>query len=118
MSGRPEGGQPELSAPFAWCCGGPADPSSAGRPASPAPRLKPDYGMACNSLGNALRLHGDLDGAVAHFQRAAQIDPNLAEAHSNLGQLLLERHQPHEALAHLRAAVRLRPDFAEARNNF
>ena len=43
-------------------------------------RLKPDFAMACNNLGNALRLLGDLDGAVTHFRRATGIDPNLAEA--------------------------------------
>jgi tetratricopeptide (TPR) repeat protein len=80
-------------------------------------RHRPDFALACNNLGEALRLSGDIEQALAHFRRAVQLDATLAEAHTNLGQLLLEQRQADEALTHCRTAVRLRPGFAEAHGN-
>jgi tetratricopeptide (TPR) repeat protein len=79
--------------------------------------MRPDFALACNNLGNALRLLGEKEQALAHFRRAVEIDPTLAEGHSNLGQLLLEQKQLDEALPHCREALRLRPHFAEAHSN-
>jgi tetratricopeptide (TPR) repeat protein len=80
-------------------------------------RLRPDYAMAWNNLGSALRSQGDKAGARDHFRRALDLDPRLAEAHSNLGQLLLEQQELEDSLSHCQEAVRLRPNLAEAHSN-
>ena len=47
--------------------------------------LKPDYAEAHNNLGNVLVSRGQIDEAIAHFQKALQLDPELVTAHDNLG---------------------------------
>jgi tetratricopeptide (TPR) repeat protein len=79
--------------------------------------LQPRFALACNNLGNVLRLQGDTAKALDHFRQAVRLDPNLADAQTNLGQLLLELKQPREARSHCREAVRLRPNFPEALSN-
>ena len=45
----------------------------------------PDCWMAHNNLGNALADRGQVDEAIAHYQKALEIKPDYAEAHNNLG---------------------------------
>ena len=61
-----------------------------------------DNVMAEENLGEAVYKQGRTDEAIAHFQRALQIEPNLASAHSSLGAALLKTGRSNEALAHLR----------------
>ena len=36
-------------------------------------------------MGNSYYKQGNLDQAIAKYQKALQIDPNFAQAHNNLG---------------------------------
>ncbi len=65
-------------------------------------------------LGNALAVQGQVDEAIAHFQKALEIKPDVAEAHYNLGGVLASRGQVDEAIAHYQKALEIEPDFAEA----
>ena len=47
--------------------------------------LKPDYAVAHNNLGNALKDQGKLDEAAACYRRALELKPDYAAAHNNLG---------------------------------
>jgi len=73
--------------------------------------------QAHNSLGTALAARGQLDEAIAHFQKALEIQPDDAETHYNLGKALAGRGQVEGTIAHYRKALEIRPDFAEAHNN-
>jgi Flp pilus assembly protein TadD len=48
-------------------------------------RDKPDYANAHFELGNALLKKGDLAGAIASLERAAQLQPEEAHVHYQLG---------------------------------
>jgi len=60
---------------------------------------------------------GQKDEAIAHFQRAVEIDPKLAKAQSDLGNLLLQNGRVNEALAHYQRALELQPANAFFLNN-
>ena len=73
--------------------------------------------IAHNNLGFALAGRGQVDEAIAHYQKALEIKPDYAEAHNNLGNALAGRGQVDEAIAHYRKALEIKPDYAEAHNN-
>ena len=54
-------------------------------PLDPRPGLYFAKQMAHNNLGIALADHGQVDSAIAHYQKALEIKPDYAEAHYNLG---------------------------------
>ena len=55
-----------------------------------------------------------MDGAVAAYKRAIEVDPKLASAHYNLGLVHLnQKHYP-EATACARAAIKAVPTYANA----
>jgi tetratricopeptide (TPR) repeat protein len=70
-----------------------------------------------NGLGTALLKKGSVDEAIAHSQKALQIEPNNAEAHYNLGGALLKKGSVDEAIAHFQRALQIEPDYVEAHNN-
>ena len=73
--------------------------------------------LAHNNLGLILLERGQVDEAVAHFQKALESQPRFAESHSNLGNALLRKGQLDKAIAHHRQAVELDPKLASAHNN-
>jgi tetratricopeptide (TPR) repeat protein len=81
--------------------------------------------LACTSdncvvhgnLGNALLKKGNVDEAIAHFQRALQIDPDSVEAHNNLGNALLKEGNVDEAIVQYQKALQINPDYAKAHYN-
>ena len=77
----------------------------------------PNAVMAHNNLGLAVLEKGQVDEAVAHFQKALAIDPAFYDAHNSLGLVLLQQGRAKEAIARFQEAVKLRPDFAAAYNN-
>ena len=77
----------------------------------------PDCWLAHNNLGLILAGRGEVDEAIAHFQKALDIQPDHVQAHNNLGLALADRGESDEAIAHYRKALDLKPDFAEARYN-
>jgi tetratricopeptide (TPR) repeat protein len=77
----------------------------------------PDCWVGHNNLGSFLRRKGELDQAMSHFERAAEINPNYAEAHNNLGNALVEMDRTDEAIPEYEKALAIRPAYAEAHNN-
>jgi tetratricopeptide (TPR) repeat protein len=72
---------------------------------------------ALNNLGNALRMSGDIDGAIEAYQEALTYRANYAEAYNNLGTLLQQNRQFDEAEHALRKAIQQNPQYVEAHNN-
>jgi Tfp pilus assembly protein PilF len=69
-----------------------------------------DSGTAQVNLGTALQQQGDLDGALAAYERALALDPELANAWSNLGVILAGRGQNQEAAERFERALALKSD--------
>jgi predicted O-linked N-acetylglucosamine transferase (SPINDLY family) len=82
-----------------------------------ATEFLPDDDEAYNVLGLALEALGQLDGAVANFGRALEINPVFAEAHNNMGIALQGLGQLNGAVASYRLALDIKPDYAEAHSN-
>jgi protein O-mannosyl-transferase len=70
----------------------------------------------CN-LGVVLFQKGQVDDAVAQYQKALEINPNYVAAHYNLGNALFQKGQLDQALAQYQKAVEINPNDAEARIN-
>ena len=73
--------------------------------------------LAHNNLGLLLMDRGRTDEAMAHFQKALEINPNYGDAHYNLGILLEKMGRTDEAMAHLLKTLELDPNYADAHNN-
>ncbi len=70
-----------------------------------------------HNLGFVLFQKGQVDGAIAQFQKALEIQPNYEEAHNNLDSALFPKGQVDEALAQFQKAMELQPNDPEAHNN-
>ncbi|MEA2734812.1 MAG: protein O-GlcNAc transferase [Humisphaera sp.] len=68
-------------------------------------------------LGNAHRLAGRFDRAVAAYRAALRIDPNYTDALVNLGIALASARQGDDAIDAWRGALRLDPNDADALTN-
>ena len=59
--------------------------------------------------GNANRVLGEMDTALADYQAAADLNPVLPEAHSGIAVIYIERHDIARALEHLNKSISLHP---------
>jgi len=73
--------------------------------------------IAENSLGYMLLKRGEVDGAIADFQKALELKPDFADAHKNLGDALFRKNRVDEAILQYQQALRLMPGNADACNN-
>jgi protein O-mannosyl-transferase len=73
--------------------------------------------MAELNLGEAVYKLGRTPEAIAHFERALQIDPNQAWVYSSMGAALLEIGRPNESLTVLQKAIELDPKSSDAHYN-
>ena len=81
--------------------------------------------LACTSqnwtahfgLGQALKIRGQIDEAMPHFQMALEIRPDYSEAHNGVGYVLAFHRKYDEATAHFQGRVELKPDNFDALNN-
>ncbi len=73
-------------------------------------RLEPNDPLWRNGLGNALRLRGDLDRAIAEYRAALAAKPDYAQARYNLGAALQARGDAAQAIEQYRQALALDPD--------
>ena len=77
----------------------------------------PGSWLACDNLGNDLLDTGDVDGAMAQFRAALQIEPNVAESHANLGNALSQKGRLDDAVAEFEQALALDSSLAEVHFN-
>jgi lipoprotein NlpI len=63
------------------------------------------------------RIKSDLDGAVADYSRAIEIDPNYRDAYINRGNARSEKGDPDGAVADYSRAIEIDPKFAVAYSN-
>ncbi len=70
--------------------------------------------IAHNNLGLESLQKGKVDEAIAHLQKAVEIQPRLAEAQTGVGYALLKKGEAKEAGSHFQRALELQPRSAEA----
>jgi len=70
-----------------------------------------------SDLGNLLLERGQVNEAIAHFQKALALQPDEAWLHNNLGNAFAKNGQLDEAIRQYQEALRLKPDHALAHNN-
>jgi tetratricopeptide (TPR) repeat protein len=90
------------------------DPDRIRAPRCEPGTVRPEYH---NNRGVACHARGDLDGALAEFDRALELRPDYAEAYHNRGVIRQARGDLEGALADLDRAVQLNSCCAEAYNN-
>ena len=76
-----------------------------------------DNWFADNNLGAVLLQKGNVDEAVAQFQKTLQINPDDAKAYVNLGLALCRKGNVDEGIAQYQKALPIDPDSVEARVN-
>ena len=78
---------------------------------------RPDPADAYNLLGQVKRTRGDLDGALADFNKAIELKPDMAATWNNRGLVKQTKGDQAGALADFSRAIVLKPDLAVAYNN-
>jgi spermidine synthase len=73
--------------------------------------------IAEENLGQAVYDQGRVNEALAHFQKAVQIDPNQPFVHSLLGVAFLEIGRVDDSLSHLKTALEINPNDGDAHYN-
>ncbi|MDF0551886.1 tetratricopeptide repeat protein [Kamptonema sp. UHCC 0994] len=66
------------------------------------------------ALGDALKLEGKLEEAIAHYRKAVEVNPDSPLAYHNLGKALQQNGQLEEAIAAQQKAIILQPNFTLA----
>jgi tetratricopeptide (TPR) repeat protein len=64
------------------------------------------------NLGNISLQKGDIDNAIAQYQKALEINSNDASAHSDLGTAFLQKKEVDEAIAQYQKAHEINPTYA------
>jgi tetratricopeptide (TPR) repeat protein len=68
--------------------------------------------LAQNNLGDTLFKKGQVNEAIAEYQKALVLQPDYSESHSGLALALLQKGDVDEAIAHFRKALELQPNDA------
>jgi tetratricopeptide (TPR) repeat protein len=82
-----------------------------------AVEASPEDAEARRNLALALRATGDLDGALAELERAAQLAPRSHVVAFDLGNLQMARGAQEAAAAAFASSIAIAPDFVPARFN-
>ena len=77
----------------------------------------PDSWMAHNNIAISLLRKGELEEAVAHYNKALDLNPGYGEAHYNLANSLLRLGRVDEAIAHYEKALEINPNNLSAHYN-
>jgi len=77
----------------------------------------PNCWLGHNNLGITLFQKGQVDQAMAHFQKALEINPNYDLAHNSLGNVFLQKRQLDEAIAQFQKALEINPKYFEVHSN-
>ncbi|MEL7060327.1 MAG: tetratricopeptide repeat protein [Acidobacteriota bacterium] len=80
-------------------------------------QLMPENPVALYNLGAVLETEGDLDTALAKYERAVTLRPKYAEARYNYGNALRARGEFEAAERQLLAAIEIEPKYPQAYNN-
>ena len=80
-------------------------------------KLKPDYPVTHNNLGNALKDKGDLSAAISSYKQALKLKPNYPAAHYNLGNALRDKGDLSAAISSYKQALKLKPNYPAAHVN-
>jgi tetratricopeptide (TPR) repeat protein len=67
--------------------------------------------------GVKLQQQGQLDAAIAAYQKALRLNPNMAEAYLNMGAALAAQGKQTEAIAAYRQAITRNPNIPQAHHN-
>ena len=95
----------------------------AGNPLAPqalemVSRVAPRFALGHAKAGYAYLESGQLDKALASFERATRLDHRLAEAYNGLGLVFQERPKArHDAIRYFQKALQYDRDYVEARFN-
>ncbi len=90
------------------------DPSAARELLRSARRLAPARADVLKEFGDVARAAGDVDGAIAAYRNALDLDRDFAVVHYELAQLLAGRGEPAKAEESLLAALEAVPTYVEA----
>lgn len=82
-----------------------------------SPEQRTKYADWSNQLGNNHKKAGDLQTAIAYYQKAIVLQPDLLEAHYRLGDVFQGQGQLDLALKYYRQAISISPDYAAVHNN-
>jgi tetratricopeptide (TPR) repeat protein len=74
--------------------------------------------IAHDGLATTLYHRDSIPQALAHYERAAQLNPFYADARANMGIALARLGRFNEAPQHFQRALELKPDFDMAENNW
>jgi len=74
---------------------------------------QPETAEAYCKCGEAKRIKGDLDGALADFNRAIELKPDFAVAYNNRALIKKQKGDPKGALEDYDKAIALKPDIAQ-----
>ena len=77
--------------------------------------LDPDHPALRHRLGTALYVMGDLEGAMAEFERVMRESPSFPAVHYSVGVLLQGEGRHREAIARFGTALRYQPTDGEVR---
>jgi protein O-GlcNAc transferase len=75
--------------------------------------LQGESAETCFILGVSLYMRGNIEEAIANFQKAITMEPNFAEAYYNLGVLLHKQDNLDAATDNLQKAISIKPDYAD-----
>jgi tetratricopeptide (TPR) repeat protein len=81
-------------------------------------KIDPGDAKAENNIGIALMREGRLDEAIAHFEKALELNnPDADEVHDNIGNALMQEGRLDEAIAHFEKALEFNPDSDQAHDD-
>ena len=75
------------------------------------------YPCSWSNRGRVKRFKGDIDGAIADYSKAIDLDPNFAIALNNRGDAYIQTGDLDKAVADLDKAISAEPDFPRALGN-
>ncbi len=104
---------PEAAALAAACLGSDGKHLEAARIDQMVCDAQPGNPQGWNSLGYDLLQAGDLEGAMAAYLRALELEPGRASAHYNLARIAARMKDKPKAIEHFVKAVELQQDYLD-----
>ena len=77
----------------------------------------PDCWLGRYNVGNAYMQKGQLDEAIAQYQKALEINANYADARNNLGNVFFRKGKLDAAIAEYQRTLAINPNLAETHTN-